>query len=60
MAVHTHAHHRGASPGPGRKGFKRMDERLRRERRELVREVQERVGRACYPVREDGALPKID
>lgn len=59
MAVHTHAH-QGARPGLGRKAVKRMDERLRRDQRELERELRERAGRGCYPVREDGVLPKID
>ena len=59
MAVHTHAH-QGARPGLGRKAIKRMDERLRREQRELTREIQERAGRGCYPVRDEGVLPRID
>lgn len=60
MAVHTHAHHQGARPGPGRKAVKQLNERLRREQRELAREMQERAGRGCYPVRDDGMLPRID
>lgn len=59
MAMHTHAH-QGARPGLGRKAIKQLTERLRREQRELVREIQERAGRGCYPVRDDGALPRID
>ncbi|MNV16450.1 hypothetical protein D3C71_1072130 [compost metagenome] len=59
MAVHTHAH-QGARPGPGRKAVKRMDERLRRDQRELERELRERAGRGCYPVRDEGAPPRID
>lgn len=60
MAVHTHAHHQGARTGLGRKAIKQLNERLRRERRELAREMQERAGRGCYPVRDEGALPRID
>lgn len=59
MAVHTHAH-QGASPGLGRRAVKQLNERLRREQRELAREMQERAGRGCYPVREEGAPPRID
>lgn len=59
MTVHTHAH-QGARPGPGRKAIKQLTERLRREQRELAREVQERAGRGCYPVRDDWAPPRID
>lgn len=60
MAVHTHAHHQGARPGPGRKAIKQLNERLRREQRELAEALRERAARGCYPVREDGALPRID
>lgn len=59
MAVHTHAH-QGARPGPGRKAIKQLNERLRREQRELAREMQERGARGCYPVRDEAALPRID
>lgn len=59
MAVHTHAH-QGARPGLGRKAIKQLNERLRREQRELARELQERAGRQCYPARDEGALPRID
>lgn len=59
-AVHTHAPHQGARPGPGRRAIKQFNERLRRDQRELERELRERVGRGCYPVRDEGALPRID
>lgn len=60
-AMHMHAQPgQGARPGPGRKAVKQLTERLRRDRRELERELRERAGRGCYPVREDGALPRID
>ena len=59
MAVHTHAH-QGARPGLGRKAVKQLTERLRREQRELAREMQERAGRQAIPRRDDGPLPRID
>ncbi len=59
MTVHTHAH-QGARPGPGRKAIKRMDERLRREQREMARELQERAQRQAIPRRDDGPPPRID
>lgn len=59
-AVHTHAHQQGNSPGPGRKAIKQFNERLRRDRRELERELRERAGRGCYPVRDEGAPTRID
>ena len=58
-AVHTHAQHPRHAP-TGRKAAKQLTERLRRDQRELAREVQERLARECYPVREDGAPPRID
>lgn len=60
-AVRPHAQARqGSRPGPGRKAIKQLTERLRRDQRELEREMRKRAGRACYPVREDGAPPRID
>lgn len=59
-AVHTHAHHLVARPGPGRKAIKQFNERLRRDQRELERELRERAGRGGYPVRDDVSLPRID
>lgn len=59
MGVHAHAHHQGARSGPRRKAIKQLNERLRREQRELAREMQERAGRGCYPVR-DETPPRID
>lgn len=59
MTVHRHAQ-QGARPGLGRKAVKRMDERLRREQRELAEALRERAARGCYPVRDEGALPRID
>ncbi len=58
--MHTHAHAQASRPAPGRKAIKQLTERLRRDQRELARELQERVGRGCYPVREDGPAPRID
>ena len=59
--VHTHAQPpQGARPGPGRKAITQLAERLRRDQRELAEALRERVGRGCYPVREDEALPRID
>ncbi len=57
-AVHTHAHHQGARPG--RKAIKQFNERLRRDQRDMERELRERAGRGCHPVRDEGALPRID
>ena len=47
-------------PGPGRKAIKQLEERLRREQRELARELQERAQRQTIPRRDDGPLPRID
>ncbi len=58
--MHTPAHAQAPRPAPGRKAIKQLTERLRRDQRELARELQERVGRGCYPVREDGPAPRID
>ena len=59
--VHTHAQpQQGGRPGPGRKAMKQLTERLRRDQRELAEALRERAGRGCYPVREDGVLPRID
>lgn len=61
MTVHTHAHPVGSRHGPvGRKAIKLWNERLRRDRRELVRELQERAARECYPLNEVELLPRID
>ena len=60
MGVHAHAQGNGARPGSGRKAIKQLHERLRREQREVDREIQERAGRGCYPVRDEGAPPRID
>ena len=60
MLVHTPAPQQGARPGLGRKAVKQFNERLRREQRELAREMQERAGGGCYPVRDEGAPPRID
>lgn len=60
MGVHTPAHHQGARPGPGRKAIKQLTERLRREQRELFRELQDRVARQNTPARDDGPPPRID
>jgi hypothetical protein len=46
-AMHTHAHHQGARPGPGRKAIKQFNERLRRDLRDLERELRERPGRGA-------------
>lgn len=59
MAVHTHAH-QGARPGPGRKAVKQLNERLRRDQRELARELQYRAARQSIPARDDGPPPRID
>ena len=48
------------SPARGRKAVKQFNERQRREQRERAREMQERAGRGCYPVRDEGAPPRID
>lgn len=61
--MHTHAHAQAPRPAPGRKAIKQLTERLRRDQRELARELRElheRVGRGCYPVRDDGPVPRID
>lgn len=52
--------HQGTRPGPGRKAVKQLTERLRREYRELAREIQERAGRGCCPVRDEAVPPRID
>lgn len=59
MTVHTHAH-QGARPGPGRKAIKQSNERLRRAQREMAEALRERAARGCCPVRDEGALPRID
>ena len=59
--VHTHAQPpQGARPGPGRKAIKQMTERLRREQRDVERELQARVYRDCYPRNDEGPPPRID
>ncbi len=60
MGVHTHAQHQGARPGPGRKAIKQLTERLRREQREVYREIQERAGRDLCPLNDEGPVPRID
>ena len=59
-AVHTHAHHQGARPGPGRKAIKQFNERLRRDQRDLERELRERAGRDLCPRNDEGPVPRID
>ena len=59
--MHTSAHPVDARHGPvGRKAIKLWNERLRRDRRELAREMQERAARDFYPERDDGPVPRID
>jgi hypothetical protein len=43
-----------------RRTVKQVEDRRRRTQREQARELQERVGRGVYPVREDEAAPRID
>lgn len=59
MAVHTHAHNQGPSPGPGRKAIKQLTERLRRDQRKLDREQVERAAGLC-PRNDEGPPPRID
>lgn len=54
------APHQGARVGPGRKANKKLTERLRRDQRELERELRERAGRGCYPVKDEGPPPRIN
>lgn len=60
--MHTRAqqHGQGTRPGPGRKALKQLTERLRRDQRELARELQERAARECYPRNDDGPPPRIE
>lgn len=58
--VHTHAHQPAHHAPAGRKAIKQLNERLRRDRRELAEALRERVGRECYPAREEDVPPKID
>lgn len=60
-AVHTHAQpHQGGRPPPGRKAIKQLTERLRRDQRELSRELQDRAGRDLCPRNDEGPVPRID
>lgn len=59
MGVHTHAQHQGARPGSSRKAIKQLNERLRRDQRELVRDLQERAARLC-PRNDEGPPPRIN
>lgn len=43
-----------------RRRAQQLDQRLRREQRELAREMQERTGRQAIPRRDDGPPPRID
>ncbi len=43
-----------------RRTAKQVEDRRRRTQREQARELQERVGRGCYPVRDVGPAPRID
>lgn len=58
--MHTRAHRQGARPGPGRKVIKQLNERLRRDQRELERELRERMGRELCPRNDEGSVPRID
>ena len=60
MAVHTSAHQQGARPGPGRKAIKQLTERLRRDQRDLEKQLQERVVRDLCPRNDEGPVPRID
>lgn len=60
MAVHAHARPPDHPGQAGRKAVKQMEERLRRDRRELARELQERAARVCYPRNDEGPPPRID
>lgn len=59
MTVHTHAQPQQGGR-PGRKARKQLTERLRPDQRELTEALRERAGQRCYPVRDDGTLPRID
>lgn len=54
------AHPPGHQAPAGRKAVKQIEERLRRDRRDLARELQERAARLCYPRNDDGPPPRID
>lgn len=58
--MHARAHPPGRQAPAGRKAVKQMEERLRRDRRDLSRELQERAARLCYPRNDDGPPPRID
>lgn len=60
MTVHTHAHHQGARPGPGRKAIKQLNERLRREQRDEQQRVLEKALRYAIPRNDEGPPPRID
>lgn len=46
--------------GPARKTVKQLNDRMRRDQRDLARELQERVQRQAIPRRDDGPPPRID
>jgi len=48
------------APQRGRRRAKQHEERLRRDQRELARALAECVGCGCYPVQDDGPVPRID
>ncbi len=59
MTVHTHAQPQQGGR-PGRKAMKQLTERLRRDQRDMERELQARVFRDCYPRNDEGPPPRID
>lgn len=60
MTLQRYPHQTVDAPQRSRRRAKQHEERLRRDRRELARDLSERVARGCYPVREDGPVPRID
>lgn len=59
MNVHTHAHQPAHHAPAGRKAIKQLNERLRRDRRDLAEAMRERVVRECYPARDEEPMPSL-
>ncbi len=61
MRAAPHPEGRQVASGPtSARRSRQLDQRLRRDQRELARQLQKRAARELCPINDDGPLPRID